>query len=167
MDGLIMLKVCFYFLLLRPRCYHTNLEIIFFLVGIWLTPSTSSPTRIPLLAESPSHLSDSDTSTSSSSTRSAYTTSSPITSTPFLTLIGSSNYGQRSATRDLEANLLVVTTSSELRNDLKEEVLGLRHFAAGGKGGNEGLVNSALFARKERKVKWGVKVASRLISDML
>lgn len=80
--------------------------------------------------------------------------------TPFLTLIGSSNYGRRSAERDLEVNLLVTTFSPSLRNALKEEIKQMRTYATD-------IVDDKLFARPERKVAWGVKVASKVIENML
>lgn len=81
-------------------------------------------------------------------------------SRPALTLIGSSNYGRRSAARDLEANVLVTTTSPDLQARLKKEVEDIRTWAVD-------KVDDALFAKKDRRVKEGVKVAAKLIEDML
>ncbi|KAK4055148.1 CDP-diacylglycerol--glycerol-3-phosphate 3-phosphatidyltransferase [Microbotryomycetes sp. JL201] len=79
---------------------------------------------------------------------------------PCLSLIGSSNYGRRSASRDLEANVLIQTTSRDLSLELKREVESIREYAVD-------RVNDRLFAKKDRKVKEGVKVAAKLIEDML
>ena len=79
---------------------------------------------------------------------------------PFLTLVGSSNYGRRSAERDLEANLLVTTFSPELRRALRAEVSHLREHALT-------QVNDELFERKDRRVPLGVKVAATAIRTML
>ena len=45
--------------------------------------------------------------------------------TPHHTLLGSSNYGSRSANLDLECTLLISTRSEALQKRLKEEVQGL------------------------------------------
>lgn len=79
---------------------------------------------------------------------------------PYLTLIGSSNYGRRSAARDLEANVLVTTDAGELQHRLKAELDGIRRYATD-------PVDESLFARKDRRVPWGVKVAAKVIEDML
>jgi CDP-diacylglycerol--glycerol-3-phosphate 3-phosphatidyltransferase len=44
---------------------------------------------------------------------------------PLLTLIGSSNYGQRSLIRDLECQVAMVTQNTSLRKSLHEECSGL------------------------------------------
>ena len=75
-------------------------------------------------------------------------------------MIGSSNYGRRSAERDLEANVLLTTYSSELRGDLQDEILGIRKYAVD-------LVDDQLFTRRDRQVPWGVKVAAKMIETML
>jgi len=79
---------------------------------------------------------------------------------PYLTLIGSSNYGSRSATRDLEANVLITTQSLTLRKELEKELRGIRKDAID-------LVDGKLFERKDRKVGWGVRVAAKVIESML
>lgn len=79
---------------------------------------------------------------------------------PYLTLVGSSNYGLRSATRDLEASVLVTTVSKGLRAALQEEVLQIRDHAVD-------RVDAALFARPDRRVPWGVPYAARAIETML
>nr|XP_018916548.1 PREDICTED: CDP-diacylglycerol--glycerol-3-phosphate 3-phosphatidyltransferase, mitochondrial [Bemisia tabaci] len=45
----------------------------------------------------------------------------PQESTPHLTLIGSSNFGSRSVTKDLEMQVAIVTTNSKLREVLAQE----------------------------------------------
>jgi CDP-diacylglycerol--glycerol-3-phosphate 3-phosphatidyltransferase len=62
-----------------------------------------------------------------------------------LTLVGSSNYGYRSAVRDLEVNLAIQTTSPELKQALSKELMHIREHATD-------RVNDALFQRSERKV---------------
>lgn len=81
-------------------------------------------------------------------------------SPPFLTLIGSSNFGSRSASRDLEAGILVTTQNNKLRWDLEQEVRTIRKYA-------DVLIDERLFERKDRKVPWGVRVAARAIETML
>lgn len=56
--------------------------------------------------------------------------------------------------------MLLTTYSAELRADLQEEILGIRQYAVD-------LVDDQLFARKERTVPWGVKVAAKAIETML
>ncbi|KAI5480805.1 CDP-diacylglycerol-glycerol-3-phosphate 3-phosphatidyltransferase [Pseudohyphozyma bogoriensis] len=117
--------------------------------GIWLTPALSNVVKSPL-DSSPLH----DPNERDEEIKANHPEA------PYLTLIGSSNYGQRSATRDLEANVLVTTSSSELRADLQEEILQLRHFAID-------KVDDKLFERKDRHVPYGVKLAARVIESML
>ncbi|KAH8928885.1 hypothetical protein BT69DRAFT_1256954 [Atractiella rhizophila] len=85
---------------------------------------------------------------------------SPSNGNPFLTLVGSSNYGRRSATRDLEANLLLLTLNEGLRRSLRSEVENIRKYATV-------TINEELVARPERQVHWGVQIAARCISTML
>lgn len=82
---------------------------------------------------------------------------------PTHTLIGSSNFGYRSALRDLECTFLVEAPQSGqscLTHVLKEEVNDLRHNATV-------PVNDALFAQDDRKVSWGVRIAAELIKGRL
>lgn len=79
---------------------------------------------------------------------------------PYLTLIGSSNYGNRSAQRDLEANLLITTDAKALQRQLGKELSEIRRYATD-------VVDQRLFERKNRKVSWGVKVAAKAIESML
>lgn len=79
---------------------------------------------------------------------------------PTHTLIGSSNYGSRSARLDLECSLFISTTSKDFQKKLSEEVEGLREDAVD-------LVNQELFDRKDRKVGLGVKIATFFVKGML
>ena len=79
---------------------------------------------------------------------------------PYLTLIGSSNYGSRSATRDLEANVLITTQSLQLRKQLETELKRIRNDAVD-------VVDEALFERKDRQVGLGVRIAAKAIESML
>ena len=119
------------------------------LAGIWLTPSLASTVRIPLNGSPLADPNNIDIQ---------YTLSYPAS--PFLTLIGSSNYGLRSAQRDIEANLLVTTFSPSLREDLKGEIRDIREYAGD-------LVGENLFKRKDRQVGRGVRIASKVIENML
>ncbi|CAO1438022.1 unnamed protein product [Diamesa tonsa] len=51
-------------------------------------------------------------------------------SLPFMTVIGSSNYGERSVNRDLESQICLVTTNKRLQNDLQKEYDHLINFAS-------------------------------------
>lgn len=86
--------------------------------------------------------------------------SHPHAGPPNLTLVGSSNYGRRSAERDLEASLLVVTDGDPLKAALEREVAGLREWATD-------VVDEKMFARPDRRVKVGVKLAAKAIRNML
>jgi CDP-diacylglycerol--glycerol-3-phosphate 3-phosphatidyltransferase len=114
-----------------------------------LTPSLSSTVRLPFTGYT-SHVHTYDIETEPLS----YPT------TPLLTLIGSSNYGRRSAERDVEANLLITTFSPSLRKDLLAEIALTRKYATD-------LVDEKLFERKDRQVSRGVKIASKVIENML
>lgn len=116
---------------------------------MWLSPSHTSPVRLPL---DHSPFADADDLYADIRLHHPHP--------PYLTLIGSSNYGRRSASRDLEANVLVTTDAADLQHRLKAELDGIRAHATD-------QVGEALFARKERKVPWGVKVAAKVIEDML
>lgn len=78
---------------------------------------------------------------------------------PFATVIGSSNYGPRSATRDMEANLLVTTSNTGLKQQLGEEVQRIRQHTV--------RVDQDTFNLPERKVVWGVRFSAWMIRDML
>ncbi|BGP36216.1 CDP-diacylglycerol--glycerol-3-phosphate 3-phosphatidyltransferase [Rhodotorula kratochvilovae] len=125
--------------------------------GIWLAPSVSNP-HSPASATS-------FTTPMLSSSHDAQTNDLPLRlshpSPPFLTLIGSSNFGARSATRDLEAGVLLTTTNTPLRWALEGEVRRIREWCKGGE------VTAEMFDRSERRVPWAVKVAARRIEGML
>lgn len=103
-----------------------------------------------------------DATASGLSPAAAAASSLPLSSSsPTHTLIGSSNFGSRSALRDLECTLLIETPqSSQLSRDLHEEVEELKRYATV-------RVDDALFEKKERRVPWGVKVAAEMIKGRL
>ncbi|KAH9819676.1 hypothetical protein DFH28DRAFT_1080257 [Melampsora americana] len=115
--------------------------------GIWLSKIGNSTPSMEILSTS-THLN------SNSSVLNEFQ--------PYLTMIGSSNYGRRSAERDLECNLLIVDQSLEKRfsDELRKELMGIREFALD-------LVGEDLFRRDERKVHLAVKIATGLIRNML
>lgn len=73
---------------------------------------------------------------------------------PHLTLLGSSNYGNRSAVRDIEVNLAVQTSSEQLRRALGAEVSNIKQHASD-------KVDAELFKRKDRHVGWLNRLAAR------
>lgn len=82
-------------------------------------------------------------------------------SKPTLTLLGSSNFGIRSAKLDLECTFLLdAHRSPVLQTRLKEELEELKRDA-------KDEVGSEMFSRPERKVHWGVKVAAWCVQRML
>ncbi|PWN32978.1 uncharacterized protein FA14DRAFT_162165 [Meira miltonrushii] len=84
-----------------------------------------------------------------------------VDSKPTLTLLGSSNFGIRSAKLDLECTFLIdAHRSSKLQTRLQEEIDELKRDA-------KDQVGQEMFERPERKVHWGVKVAARIIRRML
>lgn len=125
----------------------------FHVVGIWLAPSVFNPLSPPAPTSTSTTLTV-DPHIDEFSLR--YSHPSP----PFLTLIGSSNFGSRSASRDLEAGVLVTTQNSTLRWALENEVRSIRKYA-------DVLVDRALFAQPDRRVPWGVRVAANAIETML
>lgn len=54
----------------------------------------------------------------------------PGSYTPDLTLIGSSNFGERSVNRDLESQICLVTTNDELRRQLQREYVNLKRYCS-------------------------------------
>lgn len=54
----------------------------------------------------------------------------PDSYTPDLTLIGSSNFGERSVNRDLESQICLVTVNDELRRQLQREYVNLRRYCS-------------------------------------
>lgn len=123
------------------------------MAGIWLAPSVFNPLSPPAPTSTSTTLTV-DPHIDEFSLR--YSHPSP----PFLTLIGSSNFGSRSASRDLEAGVLVTTQNSNLRWALENEVRSIRKYA-------DVLVDRALFAKPDRRVPWGVRVAANAIETML
>lgn len=49
---------------------------------------------------------------------------------PYLTVVGSSNYGERSVNRDLESQICLITTNKSLQRSLKDEYDHLTKYAA-------------------------------------
>jgi CDP-diacylglycerol--glycerol-3-phosphate 3-phosphatidyltransferase len=80
---------------------------------------------------------------------------------PTMTLLGSSNFGIRSATLDLECTFLVdATNSTRIQRRLADEVVELQRDACD-------AVGKELFARPERRVTLGEKIATWCIQTML
>ena len=75
---------------------------------------------------------------------------------PTLTLVGSTNYGYRSAVRDIEVNLAVQTTSPALRKALGDELRNIHQHATD-------KVDEALFRREDRRVGWINRLAARWV----
>jgi len=125
--------------------------------GIWLAPSVSNP----FSPATPTSLSTTLLGSSHDAQTHDLALRLSHPSPPFLSLVGSSNFGARSATRDLEAGVLVTTHSSKLRWALEGEVRRIRAWCKGGE------VTHELFERDDRKVPWLVKVAARRIEGML
>ncbi|KAI9338885.1 hypothetical protein BD770DRAFT_422442 [Pilaira anomala] len=78
---------------------------------------------------------------------------------PYITMIGSPNFGQRSSERDLEAQAMVITENKDLRNALHKEV-GLLHK-------HSQIVSNETFAKVDRQVPYGVKIATAFVKTML
>ena len=73
------------------------------------------------------------------------------------TMLGSSNYGYRSACRDLESQVFLVTTNENLRRRLREERNALFEFST--------LVDSATFLRRDHFVPFWVKAFSKVFRN--
>lgn len=54
----------------------------------------------------------------------------PGSFTPDLTLIGSSNFGERSVNRDLESQICLVTVNDELRRQMQREYVNLKRYCS-------------------------------------
>jgi CDP-diacylglycerol---glycerol-3-phosphate 3-phosphatidyltransferase len=78
---------------------------------------------------------------------------------PCMTIIGSSNYTKRSYGLDLETNALIITKDEELKKDMKGEIDNLLKYT------NE--VELKDFTEGKRKVSYGVKMATNIITTML
>lgn len=83
----------------------------------------------------------------------------PKEDTPCITVIGSSNYTKRSYGLDLETNALVITKDEELRSAMKGEVDNLMKHTS--------EVQLKDFTEGKRKVSYGVKVATKILTSML
>ena len=136
-----------------PRVNHfppcSSVMALTLAAGIWLSPTRpmSASAHIPQRAlQAPTH--------------NPGALSHPKVGSPTLTVIGSSNYGRRSAERDLEASVLLVTDGEVLRDSLRDEVTGLRRYATD-------KVDEDMFRRPDRQVKLGVKLAAKAIRNML
>ncbi|GAA5891952.1 hypothetical protein JCM8208_002949 [Rhodotorula glutinis] len=125
--------------------------------GIWLAPSVSNP----FSPATPTSLSTTLLGSSHDAQTHDLALRLSHPSPPFLSLVGSSNFGARSATRDLEAGVLVTTHSTKLRWALEGEVRRIREWCKGGE------VTHDVFERDDRRVPWLVKVAARRIEGML
>ncbi|GAN10187.1 CDP-diacylglycerol--glycerol-3-phosphate 3-phosphatidyltransferase, mitochondrial-like isoform X1 [Mucor ambiguus] len=78
---------------------------------------------------------------------------------PSATMIGSPNFGQRSSERDLEAQALVITKNENLRRALHKEVDLLHQHSE--------VVSNETFAKLDRQVPNGVKIATAFVKTML
>lgn len=83
----------------------------------------------------------------------------PTEEHPRLTMIGSSNYGHRSARRDLEAQVLIYTDNLKLAKSFSQEVGNFRQWAYS--------VDAETFSDPERQVKPLVKLATMAVKSML
>eukprot|EP00118_Oscarella_pearsei_P005028 m.22375 g.22375 ORF g.22375 m.22375 type:complete len:476 (+) comp28339_c0_seq1:72-1499(+) len=79
----------------------------------------------------------------------------PGSAVPDMTLIGSSNFGHRSVTRDLEMQFGIVTKNEKLQQDLEEEHEHLFSYAK--------QVTDETFRREDRRVHWLQAVITRAI----
>lgn len=79
---------------------------------------------------------------------------------PSMVHVGSSNYGSRSSDLDLECTFLISTSSTDLMQRLRREVLTLQKDATD-------LVDESLFTRPERHVRKRVKIAAWILNGML
>lgn len=73
------------------------------------------------------------------------------------TLVGSSNYGYRSVHRDLEAQLLIVTSNEHLKNRLKSEHSRLMEWSS--------IVEASTFLRPDHAVPRWVRLFARYIRN--
>jgi len=81
-------------------------------------------------------------------------------SKPNLSLIGSSNLGVRSATRDIELQLLIVTENPTVMDKLDQERKAL--FSS-----TVAVADDTLFKKPERAVPWYIALISELVSQFL
>ncbi|RCH85938.1 CDP-diacylglycerol--glycerol-3-phosphate 3-phosphatidyltransferase [Rhizopus azygosporus] len=80
-------------------------------------------------------------------------------SRPSMTMIGSPNFGQRSSERDLEAQAVVITQNEQLKNALHKEIDLLHQHSE--------LVSKETFDRQDRRVPYGVRIATAFVKTML
>ncbi|KAI9209781.1 uncharacterized protein BJ171DRAFT_7409 [Polychytrium aggregatum] len=78
---------------------------------------------------------------------------------PVLTVVGSSNFGQRSMDRDLEAQVVLITKNAEVSKKLGQNLEFIMHTTS--------IVDEATLDRPDRQVHYLVKLAARLIRTML
>eukprot|EP00698_Gefionella_okellyi_P014117 TRINITY_DN3901_c0_g1_i3.p1 TRINITY_DN3901_c0_g1~~TRINITY_DN3901_c0_g1_i3.p1 ORF type:complete len:253 (+),score=47.02 TRINITY_DN3901_c0_g1_i3:799-1557(+) len=78
---------------------------------------------------------------------------------PSLTMIGSPNFGERSVSRDLEAQVTIMTTNPELQQAMKAEVAHLMQHAS--------PISLETFKQPERRISPLVNVATHFIKDMM
>lgn len=78
---------------------------------------------------------------------------------PSISVIGSSNYTKRSYGLDLESNALIITKDEELKKSMKEEVDNLLQHTS--------EVELKDFTDGKRKVNYGVKLATNILTKML
>ncbi|KAG0172921.1 CDP-diacylglycerol--glycerol-3-phosphate 3-phosphatidyltransferase [Apophysomyces sp. BC1034] len=78
---------------------------------------------------------------------------------PCLTMVGSPNFGHRSSKRDLEAQAIVITENRGLQKALYKEVDRLHQYSQ--------PVSDKTFEKLDRRVPYGVRVATTIIKTML
>ncbi|KAJ3066592.1 CDP-diacylglycerol--glycerol-3-phosphate 3-phosphatidyltransferase [Podochytrium sp. JEL0797] len=81
------------------------------------------------------------------------------TSGPHMTVIGSSNYGYRSFSRDLEAGVVIRTRDVGLQTRLRDNLARLQGYC--------GRVDEGEFGRVERRPGVFVRIAARIVKTML
>ncbi|KAJ3341513.1 CDP-diacylglycerol--glycerol-3-phosphate 3-phosphatidyltransferase [Gonapodya sp. JEL0774] len=106
--------------------------------GFWLAAPSLFP---PPLAPSGTPPSPTDTPT--------------VDPAPFLTVVGSTNFGERSFTRDVEANAVIITSNRTLRNELAKEVERLWSHTE--------RVTAETFERPDRAVPRWVKAVTKVL----
>lgn len=83
----------------------------------------------------------------------------PNESDPCLTIIGSSNYTKRAYGLDLETNALIITKDQDLQKEMQKEINNLLN--------NTTEVTLKDFTDGKRKVSFGVKLATNILTSML
>ncbi|KAI9343443.1 hypothetical protein DFJ73DRAFT_661230 [Zopfochytrium polystomum] len=77
---------------------------------------------------------------------------------PEMTIIGSSNFGQRSLRRDFESQLILVTSDNDLRERLRKDIENVTKYCE--------KVNDSTFAHSERRVHPLVALGTRLLKHL-